>query len=48
MKKKFLIVAAVLLLSVPAFSQMGKRVKLTEFQFGVGPAFLFGDVGNWA
>jgi hypothetical protein len=46
MKKKFLIVTAFLLLTVPVFSQMGKRVKLTEFQFGVGPAFLFGDIGD--
>ena len=46
MKKKLLIVAAFLLLTVPVFSQMGKRVKLTEFQFGVGPAFLFGDIGD--
>jgi hypothetical protein len=46
MKLKLLIVAAFLFLSVPVFSQMGKRVKLTEFQFGAGPAFLFGDIGN--
>jgi hypothetical protein len=46
MKKKFLIVAAFLVLSVPVFSQMGKRVKLTEFQFGAGPAFLLGDIGD--
>jgi hypothetical protein len=46
MKKIFLIFAAFLMLSITAFSQMGKRVKLTEFQFGIGPAFLFGDIGN--
>jgi hypothetical protein len=46
MKKKFLIIAVSLMLSIPAFSQMGKRVKLTEFQFGAGPAFLFGDIGD--
>jgi hypothetical protein len=46
MKKKYLFIAAILLLSVPAFSQMGKRVRLTEFQFGIGPAFLFGDIGE--
>jgi hypothetical protein len=46
MKKKFLIITAFMMLSVPLFSQMGKRVKLTEFQFGTGPAFLFGDIGD--
>ena len=46
MKNKYLIITVLLLLSVPAFSQMGKRVKLTEFQFGIGPAFLFGDIGD--
>lgn len=46
MKKIFLIVAAFLMLSVPTYSQMGKRVKLTEFQFGIGPSFLLGDVGD--
>lgn len=45
-KKIFLIVTALLMLSVPGYSQMGKRVKLTEFQFGVGPAFLLGDIGD--
>ena len=46
MKQKFLIVTAFLLLSATGFSQMGKRVKLTEFQFGAGPAFLLGDIGD--
>ena len=46
MKHTLLIIATCLLLSLPAYSQMGKRVKLTEFQFGAGPAFLFGDIGD--
>jgi hypothetical protein len=46
MKYKYLIITALLLLSVPVSSQMGKRVKLTEFQFGAGPAFLLGDIGD--
>jgi len=46
MKKKVLIIAVIALLSFPVYSQMGKRVKLTEIQFGAGPAFLFGDIGD--
>jgi hypothetical protein len=46
MKHRLLIIATFLLLTLPAYSQMGKRVKLTEFQFGTGPAFLFGDIGD--
>ena len=46
MKHKFLLVTLILILSVPVHSQMGKRVKLTEIQFGAGPAFLFGDIGD--